>query len=570
MSVVVATVALVHATCVPRRLLHPSRELAESFSAPRAAAPDRNCVSRGPAPRRVTSSSSAPPFEMPSSHAVEDASDEPSSLYSYPGQSSLKCGLMNHTEGSLRDSLRDSTFGSASSSSWSAPRGSGSLRDRFKWAAVSFILLIVIIDVFRRGSTAVPRSTRDSSSEIILGGKTLISYSYFEKDSIQRENFEFFIRHGQPEPSESFFHTIYTVTGQACSPCRALTKKMELVPSEPTWTRLHLRGTVAESLVSSTVTLLRRSETAGRDFGNHDVSLAWVQRNDPSALDGFKYFVFIDSSVKGPFMPHYFSSAWHWSQAFTSLLEGRVKAVGPSLACLPKTETAGPGPRLESHLIATDQEGLSTIRKAGVLDVAGGSRGESEDSNNYALTASLLRAGFNVATLLYKYGEGIDWRDASNWACNDRVHPNRGCSYGGISQHPFETVFVRNSRGLESVAVQTYSQWMDDRVAKTATRGSLDLARYQAAVKHEPICNMEAAAPSSPKPQRGSKRHGETLVWRAESPYAAPEGPERPGQDPMNPLDLWTGPILGPETNRQYYRQEEMRRRRQGAGPSPA
>ena len=481
---------------------------------------------------------------MPSSQAVEDASDESPGLCD--SQHGLTCGLLDHSESSLRGSI---LVAANSLPQWPSESSSVNrlLRDhRCKWAAAAFTLLIIIAGAFRRGA-AVPRSR--SSSDI---SKTLISYSYFEKDPIQRENFEFFIRHGQPEASESFFHTIYTVSGQVCNPCTQLTKKMGLVPSQPATFPM---GTVTASLVSSTVTLLRRAENVGRDFGNHNVSLAWIQRNDPSALKGFKYFVFINSSVKGPFMPNYFSSAWHWSQAFTSLLNGRVKAVGPSLVCLPEADdaTGPPAPRLESYLFATDHEGLSTVREAGVLDIWESGEQVALNSDN-GLTASLFRAGFDVATLLYKYGEGIDWRDSSNWACNDQVHPNRGCSYGDISQHPFETVFVRTSWGLDSVALHKYSQWMDDKMMKRATHGSLDLARYLAAVKHEPMCHMGASAGASPKPQAGpaqkkaapaGKRHEEPLIRRPEIPFTAPEGPERPGEDPMNPLDLWTGPILG-------------------------
>ena len=50
-----------------------------------------------------------------------------------------------------------------------------------------------------------------------------ISYGYFEKDEVQRDNFEFFIKAGiQPSPTRQHIHWVVVSSTDKCSPCRFL------------------------------------------------------------------------------------------------------------------------------------------------------------------------------------------------------------------------------------------------------------------------------------------------------------------------------------------------------------
>jgi hypothetical protein len=48
----------------------------------------------------------------------------------------------------------------------------------------------------------------------------------------------------------------------------------------------------------------------------------------------FKYFIFINSSCRGPFLPPY-ASKQHWTDPFTSKITAEVKLVGPSIHFIP-------------------------------------------------------------------------------------------------------------------------------------------------------------------------------------------------------------------------------------------
>ena len=78
----------------------------------------------------------------------------------------------------------------------------------------------------------------------------------------------------------------------------------------------------------------------------------------------------------------------------------------------------------------------------------------------YGLTEAMMKHGHNVATLMSKYGRGVDWRDRRHWRCNDNVHPSRHGTYDGLAMHPFETVFLKASWHVGEPFVDTYARWM--------------------------------------------------------------------------------------------------------------
>ena len=47
----------------------------------------------------------------------------------------------------------------------------------------------------------------------------------------------------------------------------------------------------------------------------------------------YKYFVIMNSSARGPFLPAYWPNSVHWTQPLVSRLRGLVKLVGPTISC---------------------------------------------------------------------------------------------------------------------------------------------------------------------------------------------------------------------------------------------
>ena len=59
----------------------------------------------------------------------------------------------------------------------------------------------------------------------------------------------------------------------------------------------------------------------------------------------YTYFVLMNSSVRGPFLPAHWPAAAHWTTGFTSRLSSTVKLVGPTISC-----EGAPGPLLPASL----------------------------------------------------------------------------------------------------------------------------------------------------------------------------------------------------------------------------
>ena len=98
----------------------------------------------------------------------------------------------------------------------------------------------------------------------------LISYSYYEKDGGQRDNFDFFLltgmgigKQGARLPLATDFSIV--VSGHHCAPCSSFNKLVR--PQE-----VHIDG-VAAAWSSQRLTILHRSINLGMDFSAHNVRI---------------------------------------------------------------------------------------------------------------------------------------------------------------------------------------------------------------------------------------------------------------------------------------------------------
>ncbi|PRW33169.1 hypothetical protein C2E21_7839 [Chlorella sorokiniana] len=328
------------------------------------------------------------------------------------------------------------------------------------------------------GSKARPAGLAGAGTEV---GPVLVSYSYFEKDSIQRDNFDFFITMGMGlanrlgGPAATDF--VVVVNGAVCRPCSRLYPLMQESASP-----LLPPSVLTAEYKGDGLALLKRTENEGMDFAAHNVTLSWMASQ--GKLGRYKYFIFLNSSIKGPFVPNYMPAGWQWTQAYTDALRGDVKAVGSSLVCLPEVDAGGFGPKLESWAFGVDQDGLEALLREGVFHLR--TCKLCDDGvvvkGEYGLTSALFKYGFNVDTLMAMY-RGVDWRDKRHWRCNNNVHPSRHGTYAGITMHPFETVFLKASWHVGEPFVERYSAWaLAQASGRDTTGGSFDEAMYRYAI----------------------------------------------------------------------------------------
>ena len=198
----------------------------------------------------------------------------------------------------------------------------------------------------------------------------------------------------------------------------------------------------------------------------------------------FKYYIFLNSSVRGPFFPSYMPAGWEWPQAFTTRFTDRIKVVSSSIVCLPESDLSGGGPRAESWAFALDADGLSLTIAAGVFHIRTCKLCKEDGivvGGEYGISKAILERGYNLATLQSMYSRGVEWADPQHWGCNNNAHPSRHGTYDSISMHPFETLFVKANWRVGEPFLTRYTRWFTEHAhgnANTAGRFNKTLYLY--------------------------------------------------------------------------------------------
>ncbi|GFR43780.1 hypothetical protein Agub_g4894 [Astrephomene gubernaculifera] len=180
------------------------------------------------------------------------------------------------------------------------------------------------------------------------------------------------------------------------------------------------------------------------DWGSYGW-LLFTGRVDPTR---YRFFFFVNCSVRGPFLPPYARGRVHWTEPFTSRLVGDVKLVGSTISCEGSPLNGDfrgkwrHNPHVQSYVVATDQVGLQVLLDDGRVFHCHNTRWNTIYYSELGSSTAILRAGFNLDCLMTKY-QGLDWRDKANWDCNARYSPQSELTYDGISLDPLEVMFVK-------------------------------------------------------------------------------------------------------------------------------
>ena len=255
--------------------------------------------------------------------------------------------------------------------------------------------------------------------------KILVVYQYFEKDASYRYNFLHFLVFGlSPE------HDYIVVVSGAYS--------VDLPQLS------NVRYVVTEAKKS--------------DFGGY---AQVINAGLDTALYGA--VVFINSSVRGPFMPAYQKEAW--LDIFLAPLTDDVGMVGNSICMLKDNfrHSTQYQERFGGQPPYTHVQTMAYALRTKVLDqlIADGFYQEDRDTTktlaieNYEIRLSqlVLEMGWNLRCLLPEFNQ-IDYRlPHSNPNPSSTVgDPNEVLGYFGRSVHPYEGLFVKTNRHLYTEA----------------------------------------------------------------------------------------------------------------------
>lgn len=155
--------------------------------------------------------------------------------------------------------------------------------------------------------------------------------------------------------------------------------------------------------------------------------LGWLIESNSIDPHGYKNFILVDSSVRGPFLPSHWPPLVHWSAALLARLQGSVHMAGATMTTdatqpgpqAPPQAQPRPQPRIRSGVVAFDQAALVAIRKdPDVLKC----RDTVEDAlwyNEAGASAAVLHSGLNLDCLMLRF-QNKDWLDKSSWGWKER------------------------------------------------------------------------------------------------------------------------------------------------------
>lgn len=221
------------------------------------------------------------------------------------------------------------------------------------------------------------------------------------------------------------------------------------------------------------VKILRRDNSC-LDFGGYIAAL-WYAAQD--IRDGvYKYIILKNMSVFGPILGGVHRATaqlvpnWHWSQIYTSLLDGKVLLSGISVNCerlRRRWWQNSLAPHVQSMLLAMS-------RKSAVMLFDAAERGETNllrcdpslgklgiiDRYELGFSEFFLKRSYGIASLLT--------RDIGNMYlepdrdCISEVNPMRSMYYSSITAHPLESVFHKLTTRIYTDELKKYAKWTDD------------------------------------------------------------------------------------------------------------
>ena len=261
----------------------------------------------------------------------------------------------------------------------------------------------------------------------------LVIYAYFEKDGIYQDNLRLFLKIGLNNDCDY----IFVLNGNCTVP----------IPHAPN------------------VKVLQRENTH-YDFGAYHFAL--LNTN----VDNYKYFIFLNTSVRGQFVPPYANIEWY--EPFTALLKDDIKLVGTTINILNSPTTHSqifqmmsgfprPHTHVQTQMFAMDLECLKYLMNSTDLfsNYNYSNMTEFICRKEIMMSQLVLHKGWNISAILPEF-RNIDYRrlnqdfNMSSFE-HDPGFPN---TCFGRTLHPYDCIFIKTNRGISVNEINSMSKYI--------------------------------------------------------------------------------------------------------------
>ncbi len=200
--------------------------------------------------------------------------------------------------------------------------------------------------------------------------KTLITFVHFNRpnQSLYRDNLDFFIKAGLTDSPEHHFNIILN--------------------SDPQGEDIPIRKNVS----------VIKGHNKNQDWG------AYHQSIHAADIKKYDYFIFINDTCRGPFMPSYLPQNLSWVDLFLNKLNNKVKMVGPTWfnedACPWVTNNLniknGKMAHIQSYCFGVDKKALTLLLENNKFDVIGKTWKALVRDHEIGCSQLLLEKGYQI------------------------------------------------------------------------------------------------------------------------------------------------------------------------------
>jgi lipopolysaccharide biosynthesis protein len=251
--------------------------------------------------------------------------------------------------------------------------------------------------------------------------KFLITYVYYEtKSSI--ENLNFFIKRGIFENENVYYNFI--INSDSISINIPRFKNVNII----------------------------KGDNRGYDFGAFSKSISAID------IKEFDYFIFINDTVRGPFLPRYVQTPWY--ELFVSLINDKIKLVGSTINRIslstPRSPKEGSDRHVQSMVFSTDRVGLQLLIEKEIFnqdlcEMIYNKYGKWNFILTFEVGMSeiIISNGFDIASFLQV-------ENNKEIILHGDVHFEN--NYFESTINPIEVMFIKTNR-INNKDVRNYSLW---------------------------------------------------------------------------------------------------------------
>lgn len=246
--------------------------------------------------------------------------------------------------------------------------------------------------------------------------KKLILYCYYESE-ISKYNLEFFIKNGMVYDDNYDFFII--VNGENFSVDLPKINNLKVF----------------------------KRENYGFDFG------AWGYGLEIAKFYNYDYFIFINSTCIGPFIPRYIPKSLNWVDLFISPINKEYKLCGPTINYL-KTNNISNTPHIQSFAFCTDLIGVDLLVKNNVFSPEKDILRKDIIKNHEIGLSKVITDNF-YKLFAFQLSENINSKTVGFH--HDDIHYNG--KYYGDTINPVEVMFIKNNR-INNITLKNYMSFL--------------------------------------------------------------------------------------------------------------